>query len=187
MDQDNNNPTEGTFTLSDEKVMAMSSYLTQCHQEGKLNDNQYQFYLNQLWDHDSSFENNMHVLNLWEGFETYQTQQNQQEEQNKHLFQEQQKSLQNTVQNSQQKIREYQDQIGLFQKEISELTPSFENARNRYEQFPDNPRLQAEFQKQQEPIDTLQSQILNLQNLIETTQQEIILWETQLSDLHSQV
>lgn len=183
MEDDIPSVNEGTFTLTDDQTMAMSSYLTQCHQEGKLNDNQYQFYINQLWDHDSTFENNLRDLNLWEGFQAYQNQQTEEARQNQQLIENQKIVLQQTIEKSNQQIREYQDQIGLLQKEIQDLTPDFENAQKRYEQFPDNPRLQAEYQKQLEPIDTLKSQIMNLQSLTETAQNEVLLWETELTNL----
>ena len=88
---------EGTFTLNEEQILSMTSYLSECHKTTIINDDQYQTYLNQLWNQDSNFENNMKDLNLWEGFSQYQLEQNKTQKENQQLFEQQQSNLRQTI------------------------------------------------------------------------------------------
>jgi len=152
---------EGGFS-SEIDQMAMSQYLTHCHESKQLNADQYQFYMNQLWEHDETFSNNLKELCLWEGYLSFKEQQRRSEQQS-----DQQKTLmkQNIILN-QQKISDSIQKIEQLKQEIEKIKPDFENSQNRYRQYPDNPRLKAEFDKQQGIFDTFQSQIITLQQII---------------------
>lgn len=176
---------EGEFTLNDEQIMDMNNYLGKCHQEKKLNNDQYQFYMNQLWDQDSSFENNIRDLNLWDNFLVYQNTQREHNQQQQQMIQKQKDNLHKKIQDQQDLIQQHQTQISLLKQKLEPLKQPFENAQNRYNQYPDNPRLQAEFQKHQQAMDEIQSQLSNHQNQIEQLETEINLWKTQLKEMTS--
>lgn len=174
---------KGEFTLSESQIMLMSSYLSHCHQNKTMSDDQYQFYLNQLWTHDNSFENNMKDLNLWEGFSKYQNEQNQINIENQRLLKEQKECLHDTIQKSQAKIQEHQIKANDIQNQLDQPNSLLENAKKRHQQFPENPRLKEEYDKQKSQYDGLNSQLLHHQIQIDQLKAEISLWTTELETM----
>ena len=151
----------------------LTAYLDLCLTKNKINHEQYNHILCSFGDStNNDYVNMMNQLHLKEGFISYQRELDNQEIELAY----QNSMIDDFIHEAEHSKEQLNLKLNEFNIIMLQKKPDFENRMNRYNQFPDNPRLKSEYDKVREEYDLLQINILKLQGEIEDLDKKLIMW-----------
>lgn len=151
----------------------LTAYLAICLSNNKINHEQYNHILCAFGDSSNDdYITIMSQLNLKDGFKSYQREQDNQEIELSY----QNSMIDDFIHEAEHSKQILTEQLNKLDELMVQKKPEFDNKLNRYNQFPDNPRLRTEYDKVRDEYDALQAQIFKLQGEIEEFDQKLDTW-----------